>query len=380
LRIYPWFEVLQRREPLVEAIEKQNERAVNLWRLAMMCLLALVPAIALAERNWSLENSLGLGFLVFGVAYTSLVWGCLLLNLSLRWIQYATTVIDVTLVTLLLGSFMVEGRGIVAANSQTTFLVYFFALMIIGRRYHVPLAVFGGALVVVEYAALVAIGYFVYDLPHAPVDLDYGAFSWPHQVGRAALLVASASLMVSTVKHSRHLHELSIRDPLLGIYNRRFFEEVLALEFDYSRKLGKSLTVVMLDLDRFKGFNDRHGHLEGDRLLMAVSDYLLRHLRRNDVLARYGGDEFVFLLLETPPEGAGTMLSRLQGNMDKWLKDLLTLSDPPVNFSFGVASLKSIDTEPGDLLARADRHLYQAKAAGGGIICDEEGRIVPAEV
>ena len=380
MRIYPWFEVLQRREPLVEAIEKQNERDVNLWRLAMMCLLALVPAIAFLQGGWSKETGLGLGFLVFGVAYTSLVWGGLLLSGGLRWIQYTTTVIDVTLVTLLLGSFMVEGRGIVAANSQTTFLVYFFALMMIGRRYHVPLAIFGGALVVAEYAVLVAVGYFVYDLPHAPVDLDYGAFSWPHQVGRAALLIGSAALMVSTVKHSRHLQELSIRDPLLGIYNRRFFEEVLSLEFDYSRKLGKNLTVVMLDLDRFKGFNDRHGHLEGDRLLMAVSDYLLRHLRRNDVLARYGGDEFVFLLLETPPEGAGTMLSRLQGNMDKWLRDLLTLSDPPVNFSFGVASLKATDTEPGDLLARADRHLYQAKAAGGGIICDEEGRIVPAEV
>jgi diguanylate cyclase (GGDEF)-like protein len=380
LRIYPWFEVLQRREPLVEAIEKQNERDVNFWRLAMMCLLALVPAMALGQGGMAKENALGLGFLVFGVAYTSLVWGCLLLNVGLRRIQYATTVIDVTLVTLLLGSFMVEGRGIVATNSQTTFLVYFFALMMIGRRYHVPLAIFGGALVVAEYAVLVAAGYFVYDLPHAPVDLDYGTFSWPHQVGRAALLVGSAALMVSTVRHSRHLQELSIRDPLLGIYNRRFFEEVLSLEFDYSRKLGKSLTVVMLDLDSFKSFNDRHGHLEGDRLLMAVSDYLLRHLRRNDVLARYGGDEFVFLLLETPPEGAGTMLSRLQGNMDKWLRDLLTLSDPPVNFSFGVASLQSTDTEPGHLLARADRHLYQAKAAGGGIICDEEGRIVPAEV
>src|SRR5512143_2531111 len=107
---------------------KQNERDVNLWRLAMMLLLAVVPAIAVLQGGWSKENALALIFLIVGFGYTSLVWGCLLLDVGLRWIQYATAVVDVSLVSFLLGSFMVEGRGIVATNSQTTFLVYFLVL------------------------------------------------------------------------------------------------------------------------------------------------------------------------------------------------------------------------------------------------------------
>jgi diguanylate cyclase (GGDEF)-like protein len=377
MRIYPWFEVLMSREPLAAEVNRQNERQVNVWRMTMTGLLALVSAFSVLRGGWTHESAVVAGAVLLGLSYSSLVFLALQVSQNFRWIQYTTIILDAALVSATLASFMGIGRGILATNSQTTFLLYFFVLGMAGRRYDIPLAVLGGAAVLVNYSAVVLLGYFAYDLPHAAADPEYGVFIWQSQFGRAAVLAVSAVMMVNTVIRSRRLRELSIRDPLLGIYNRRYFEEVLALEFEYSCKLGRSLTLVMMDVDRFKAYNDTLGHMKGDRLLMAVADALLRSLRRNDVLARYGGDEFVFLLMETPPEGAGAALARLQQSMGLWLRDIRCEGGPEVSFSFGMAVLNSKDHEPGDLMSRADRHLYRAKAAGGGVICDEEGRILP---
>jgi diguanylate cyclase (GGDEF)-like protein len=287
--------------------------------------------------------------------------------------------VDASLISAVLLGFMVAGRGIVATNSQVTFLVYFLLMALIARRYDVRLAVFGAIVILSEYLMVILIGYSSFAIPSISPDSVYGSFNWLNQVGRALILGFSALIMINTVINARRLREQSIRDPMLGIFNRRYFEEVLALEFKYSRELDKPLTVVMMDLDHFKAYNDRHGHLKGDKVLVAVADFLLRNLRRNDVLARFGGDEFVFLLLETPPEGAGVMLMRLQDQMRRWLEGVLEIQEPATSFSFGVAGLSAADTQPSQLIARADQHLYRAKAAGGGVICDEQGRIVPRE-
>ena len=380
MRAYPWFEILREKGFAAADVGLRNERQVNGWRLFMIVLLALVSLLGGVRGGWFKEDLVGLAFLGVGLAYTSVVAVLLRYPATLRWVQYSTVSVDTSLVTAALLTFMMVGRGIVAVNSQTSFLLYFIAIALTGRRFDVRLAMFGGALLLVEYTLLVAAGHFAYGLPQVAADPNYGAFSWPMQLGRALILVVAVAVMIDTVARSRPMRDSSIRDPLLGIYNRHYFEEVLALEFEYSRKLGNSMTVVMLDLDGFKAYNQTHGRLKGDALLVAVADFLLRNLRRNDVLARFGGDEFVFLLMETPPEGAGVTLNRLQKNMDRWLKDMMPQGAADTGFSFGLAVLEPHDATPGQLLGRASDHLQLAKGAGGGVICDEEGRILPAEV
>ena len=379
LTLYPWFETLQGSAAQTFEQDYRHERQVNLWRILLTTAISAVVLYATASQGALPENLLGLAALGLSLTYSLVVLAILRRNRFIAWIKYISVLVDATLISMVLLGFMLAGRGIVATNSQVTFLVYFLLMALIARRYDVRLAAFGAIVILLEYLMVILVGFFLFAIPSIPPDSVYGSFSWLNQIGRALILSFSALIMINTVINARRLREQSIRDPMLGIFNRRYFEEVLALEFKYSRELEKPLTVVMMDLDHFKAYNDRHGHLKGDRVLVAVADFLLRNLRRNDVLARFGGDEFVFLLLETPPEGAGVTLMRLQDQMRRWLHGVLEVQEPATTFSFGVAGLSPEDTQPAQLIARADQHLYRAKAAGGGVICDEQGRIVPRE-
>jgi diguanylate cyclase (GGDEF)-like protein len=379
MHLYPWFGAL-REAPLSETFEQdeRHERQVGLWRIALALVIGVVPALGLLRGTGTRENLIGLAGVAFAVLYSLAVLLLLKAGRRASALKFATVTLDVSLVSAMMLGFLVSGQGIIAANSQVTYVAYYVVLALIARRYDVRLAAYGGALLVLQYSVILLLGRLVFGVPDLPSDPVYGSFDWPNQVGRALLLVLAACLMVNTVASGRRLRKQSVRDPLLGIFNRRYFEEVLALEFDRCRKARQALTVVMMDVDRFKEYNDRHGHQKGDRVLTAVSDYLLRNLRRNDVLARYGGDEFVCLLLETAPDGASVTLSRLQERMGRWLSGLED-DGASLSLSFGLASLAESDRSPAELLARADRHLYLAKTAGGGVVCDEEGRIVPRE-
>lgn len=379
MSLYPWFETLH--DTLAQTFEQdyRHEKQVNAWRLAMALFLAAVPGTAVFSGGLLPEYRLGLVAVCVALLYVAVVHLVLRSGTFHPAIKYVSVFVDTTVVSSVLLGFLMAGRGIIATNSQVIFLLYFIVLAMIARRYDVKLAVFGAVLILVEYLLIILVGYLVFHIPEASPDPLYGSFVWPSQVGRSLLLVFAALIMVNTVVNARKLRDQSVRDSLTGTYNRRYFEEVLALQMGQSRQAGKPLTVVMMDVDRFKEYNDRHGHLKGDKVLMAVSDFLLRNLRRNDILARYGGDEFVFVLLETPPDGAGVTLGRLQERMKKWLQESLEEFEPAISLSFGLASLAAEDARPDHLLARADRHLYLAKAAGGGVICDEEGRIIPRD-
>jgi len=154
------------------------------------------------------------------------------------------------------------------------------------------------------------------------------------------------------------LEVLAERDPLTGVYNRRRLLERLEEEVERSRRGSTPMAVCMLDVDHFKQVNDRHGHQAGDEVLRQVANTIAASLRSIDSLGRYGGEEFVLVLPQTPRAGAREKAERVRGAID--------LSCPcgePLTVSIGVA-----DYQPGDsvdtLLARADAALYEAKARG----------------
>jgi diguanylate cyclase (GGDEF)-like protein len=165
---------------------------------------------------------------------------------------------------------------------------------------------------------------------------------------------------ISDLKRVEHaLRKLSVTDSLTGVYNRRYFHERLSAELLRADRDQSSVAVVMLDIDHFKRVNDRFGHPVGDRVLQGICRILNQRLRRNDVLCRLGGEEFVVLCPGSNAEQAGQLARQL------W--DALR-SEPleqvgRVTASFGVAGLA-----PGDdleaLLARADAGVYLAKQNG----------------
>ncbi|MDI3317885.1 MAG: GGDEF domain-containing protein [Bacillota bacterium] len=149
------------------------------------------------------------------------------------------------------------------------------------------------------------------------------------------------------------LHEEAIRDPLTGAFNRRFLEARLAEELARAERYGTPFALLFLDLDDFKRYNDRHGHLAGDRLLAELATLWRSTLRQADELFRFGGDEFVILLPETGRAEASEIATRLREGPRR--------AGARVTISVGVAAWPEDGRTPEALLAAADRWLYETK-------------------
>lgn len=153
--------------------------------------------------------------------------------------------------------------------------------------------------------------------------------------------------------------DLAYRDGLTGLFNYRYFRESLALEISRSERYGAPLSLVMVDVDDFKAFNDEHGHEAGNRALCDIGAALSESVRPVDVAVRYGGEEFTLLLSSTPKVGAQLTAERVRARIEEIFAERGALTA-----SFGVATYPA-DAVVGDRLVRcADRALYLAKATG----------------
>ena len=160
-------------------------------------------------------------------------------------------------------------------------------------------------------------------------------------------------------RQNARLAELAATDELTGVKNRRRFREDLELLFAQSERKGFPLSLIMLDIDHFKQYNDAFGHPAGDEVLRQVGATLRAIVRGHDVVARYGGEEFVVLLPATGANDSVEVAERLRNAIagHDW-------PHRPVTASFGVATYEPGMTDPNALVDRADRALYLAKEAG----------------
>lgn len=198
--------------------------------------------------------------------------------------------------------------------------------------------------------------------------LEAGAVDFIAKPIQAAVVRARARNHLQLKRYHDVLEEMSTRDGLTGLANRRRFDEVLDLEFRRAERLHHSLSLLMIDIDCFKAYNDHYGHPEGDDVLRAVAVVLRESLHRpTDLAVRYGGEEFVCILPETDRPGSLHVARRIQGGMEKLgLPHEHCVADH-VTLSIGIATLG--DEQPGHasmagLLKRADASLYRAKQSG----------------
>lgn len=177
-----------------------------------------------------------------------------------------------------------------------------------------------------------------------------------HLIDWCAVALENAALM-------DELRSQVFIDPLSGCYNRRGFDEHLKVEIVRARRYQRPLTLMLLDLDRFKSINDNFGHPAGDHVLERVGDILLQTFRTTDRICRYGGDEFGMIFPETPKDEVVRLASRIRGHVEATFpSDQVPTA---VTASLGIAAYPDDATEPDDLLGAADRALYSAKASGG---------------
>ena len=167
-------------------------------------------------------------------------------------------------------------------------------------------------------------------------------------------------------QRNQDLEFLSTHDPLTGLLNRAYFEQSVSREQNRAKRTLSPLSIILLDLDWFKSVNDKYGHVVGDQVLIAVAKELTRQLRSVDVIARWGGEEFIILLPDTPLHYAFELAERLREN-------IYQLIIPPVgqvSASFGVAEC-DLKEQFADVFIRADKAMYQAKKVRNQVIASE---------
>src|SRR5579862_722453 len=179
------------------------------------------------------------------------------------------------------------------------------------------------------------------------------------------LIMNTLADLLATALHNsfvfQKLQQQSITDGLTGIKTRRFFWESLTSEWKRASRSGRPFSVVLIDLDKFKGVNDTKGHLEGDLVLARVGRLLEQKCRQSNVVARYGGDEFIILMPETGVEAAESLAERLR----QWLSTDPMLQEHHITGSFGVASFPVHGISAEDIIRVADSGMYLSKRAGG---------------
>jgi diguanylate cyclase len=173
--------------------------------------------------------------------------------------------------------------------------------------------------------------------------------------------------------HLAEAQEVSMRDPLTSLSNRRRFDDSLARELADSRQQGTTLCLVLADIDNFKKVNDLFGHIIGDEILKMFSRVLQDNVCARDTVARYGGEEFAIILPETEVERARQITERMRSQLEG-MQLALNASGRQIGkitASFGIAEL-SLGDDVGTLVQRADEKLYQAKLAGRNRVAVDE--------
>jgi diguanylate cyclase (GGDEF)-like protein len=184
-------------------------------------------------------------------------------------------------------------------------------------------------------------------------------------MGRLAVTAAGQiALAMVSLRLREELESQSVRDPLTGLYNRRVLEAALQREILRARRKCHPLSVVFLDLDHFKIFNDTFGHAAGDAVLVSMGKMFQGFFRGEDVVCRYGGEEFAIVMPEARPEDAAARAETLRAKAEQLAIHFEDRKLDRVTLSIGIAAYPQHGSTPEDLLRAADECLYRSKSAG----------------
>lgn len=184
-----------------------------------------------------------------------------------------------------------------------------------------------------------------------------------------SLLAHQTVSQIENILLCERLSSLVVTDSLTGLYNHRFFQEQLDTEILRSRRYKKDLSLAMLDVDSFKKYNDKFGHLEGDQVLKRMAQIMRQCIRKVDIVSRYGGEEFTIILPETGLEGAKTTAEKIRQAVEHLnLVNKETKESLNITISGGVAAYEE-GLAKDEFIRRADQALHKAKSEGKNRIC-----------
>jgi diguanylate cyclase (GGDEF)-like protein len=192
---------------------------------------------------------------------------------------------------------------------------------------------------------------------------------FPNDLKLLGLFASHAGAAIRNARMHARLHELAIRDPMTGIYNRRHFFELADSIFEQSRRYNRPISAIMFDADHYKEVNDTYGHLVGDEVLKQITARCSAVIRQADIFGRYGGEEFVIVMPETGLTGGLKLAERLRIAIAESPYHT-EKADVSTSISLGVARSKRSTASLLELLSNADAALYRAKDAGRNCVRD----------
>jgi two-component system cell cycle response regulator len=330
---------------------------------ALSLLLAPVALIGNQGAGKLTELMIGLGATVF-INICAQIWLALARNRRRHsWLPYATTTYDVTATTLVLALLQLSDP-VAPFNSIIVWVFYLISISMTALRNDGRLTLYAGGMAMLQYSLLVGTLLAMAESPEQLVSVDYGTVSVGAQIERVVLMLLMTVLTATVVYRMQRLIESSGSDGLTGLPNRSWLVQRMPRILEAAREDNQSLTVALLDLDRFKRINDQYGHLTGDRAIRHVVGSMLEVLRDRERLVRIGGQEFV-LLMYCPIGNAWERLDRLRQLMAERPFVPERGSDPlPITFSGGLSTYPSDGNNVSTLLRSADRRLQVAKHEG----------------
>lgn len=358
-----WRRLRARPDALMLELGAGGELLVARLRAVLSLVLLLLPLINLLTGGKYSETMIGLFGVVLAIVMSQ-VWLALARHRQrYRWLPWATVAYDISLTTLVLAILAVDSP-VTGLNSMVAWVFYLIAIGMTALRNDGRLALFSGALAIVQYGLLATCIFALVRSPDQLASIDYGTATASNQIQRLVLLALMTAITTTIVYRMQKLVDMSGTDGLTGLPNRTWLVHRFPAMLDATRAQGGSLSVCLIDLDYFKRINDELGHLAGDRALRHVVDVLGQQLEESDWLARLGGEEFA-LLLPLPIGRAWERLETMRRTVASQPFSPEHGAEPMrLTFSAGVASWPQDGADLSQLLRRADLRLRNAKQEG----------------
>jgi diguanylate cyclase (GGDEF)-like protein len=348
-------------------------------RLLTVLLLLSLPLHQYLQSPGAHRAQAALWVAVAALAEALVIYSAVMRSWGRSWIGFFSGILDVSLVTLCLLIFVRVDDPIAATSDLVFFPLYLLAIGATSLRFDWRICVLTGCAAVAQYAALVAYVAWMWGAAD-PDAMAAGGFSWRAQLGRLVLLVMATLLATSLVVRAREQKRLSTRDRLTNLANRGFFDDSLLRLGAVAERSGDPVSVAMIDVDRFKRFNDTHGHLAGDEALKEVAAALGLAFRTTDLIARYGGEEFACVFPGLGSDAAAHRMEKLRLAIEA---RPIPIGDGAarVTVSIGLAAWPMDGDNLLQTLAIADDRLYRAKQTGRNrLVTSSETDTVPVDV
>ena len=352
-------------DPALVDAGREGELTVARTRIAIVALLALNPAATLIRRPAETPAALALVIEILFVALAVTILQLARRHPQPAWLGFAAAAFDVTFVTGYHALIVVGGFAVIAPTGRVTFALYLLAILATSLRNDGRVATFSGALASVAWFGLTRWANFSGTAQSAVAGGGvYGGGAMAGQAQELIIIAASTALSWTIVSRARALRLSSTRDNLTGLLNRAHFEERLGTELMRSARHRRPLALGLIDLDRFRSVNDSVGPAAGDEVLCEVASRLRRTVRRTDLAARFGGDQFALVFIDTSVADAAGKLEEIRRTVSATPIPLRVQTVVTLTCSASVAIAPLDGSLAESLIVVAESRLSAAKKAG----------------